>query len=245
MSGEPVPAGVTILWEDEDLLVVNKPAGLVVHPTYKNAGGTLLDLLRQQLPDPPAIVGRLDRWTSGLVVVARHAVAHAALQRAMAAADCEKDYLAFVHGSVMKAREIDLRIRIDENDRRRVVAARDRGSPSVTRIVPVAARDCGGFSLSMVRCRISSGRRHQIRAHLAACGWPIVGDDIYGDAALDAAIGALIPASPSRPRHALHAWRLAVTHPRSRTPLIVTAPLPRDLVPLSDYLEATDLATAS
>lgn len=167
-----------LLWEDDHLLAANKPAGIVVHPTYKHAFGTLLDALRAYAADWPAsrnptIVGRLDRLTSGVVVVAKHADAHAALQRT----PMDKDYLAIVIGEVDEASgEIDLRLRVDPADRRRVIASPTVGRASVTRFERLAC----GPGLTLLRCRLATGRRHQIRAHLAARGWPLVGDPIYG-----------------------------------------------------------------
>jgi 23S rRNA pseudouridine1911/1915/1917 synthase len=189
-----------ILYEDDRMIAVNKPAGMVVHPTYRNTGGTLVDVLREWGLARPSIVGRLDKLTSGVVIAAKDAEAHAALQRALASPSATKEYVALVHGRVGETcGRIDLRIRVDPQDRRRVVTSRDQGAPSVTLFerLRVGERD---FSLLM--CRPLSGRRHQIRAHLAATGWPIVGDPIYG------------PPSDF-PRQALHLWRVMVDNPCS------------------------------
>lgn len=211
-----------ILHEDADLLAVDKPVGVVVHPTYKHTSGTLLDDLRALAADWPAshnptLVGRLDRETSGVVIVAKHAAAHATLQRT----PMEKDYLAVVAGDVdVACGEIDLPLRVDPDDRRRVVVSPTDGRPCVTQFARLAAR--AGFAL--LRCRLVTGRRHQIRAHLAARGWPIVGDHVYG------AIARTFP------RQALHGWRVAFAHPFSGEAIALEAPLPRDLRELVDAL---------
>jgi 23S rRNA pseudouridine1911/1915/1917 synthase len=223
---------VSILFADDELILVDKPAGQVVHPTYKNGGNTLLDSLRQELPDPPSIVGRLDKWTSGIVVVARTSVAHAALQREMSAPDCRKDYLAVVHGTVREDVEIDLRLRVDEHDRRRVAVSTEDGAPCVTRVTLMANASFNGCMVSLVRCRLLTGRRHQIRAHLAARGWPIVRDAVYGDVRLDRSLEELNAALSLPARQALHAWRLEVGHPVTGTRLNVSSPVPADLQPL-------------
>jgi 23S rRNA pseudouridine1911/1915/1917 synthase len=223
---------VSILYADHELVIVDKPAGQVVHPTYKNSGGTLLDSLRQDLPDPPSIVGRLDKWTSGIVVVARTSVAHAALQREMSAPDCRKDYLAVVHGHVREDVEIDLRLRVDERDRRRVAVSTEGGAPCVTRVTPMANTSLYGCVVSLVACRLLTGRRHQIRAHLAARGWPVVRDAVYGDVRLDRALEGSNAALCVPARQALHAWRLEVRHPVTGARLNVASPVPADLQPL-------------
>ena len=223
---------VAVLYADDQLIVVDKPAGQVVHPTYKNGNDTLLDSLRQELPDPPSIVGRLDKWTSGVVVVARDSAAHAALQREMAAPDCRKDYLAVAHGFAGDEIEIDLRLRVDERDRRRVAASVERGASCITRVTPVATTNLNGCVVSLLACRLLTGRRHQIRAHLAARGWPIVRDPIYGDVGLDRALEELNAAMRLPARQALHAWRLDMNQPVTGARLTVSSPVPADLEPL-------------
>jgi 23S rRNA pseudouridine1911/1915/1917 synthase len=206
-----------ILFEDEYLLAVNKPAGLVVHPAYKNVDGTLLDELRpRDAGTSLSVVGRLDKLTSGIVVLAKSGAVHAALQRRWHHA--EKDYLAIVQGRVEPEHgEIDLPLGADSGDRRRRVVRSD-GAPSVTRFERIAYNE--SFDRSLVRCRLITGRRHQIRVHLAARGWPIVGDGVYGNALADF------------PRHALHAWRLTMAHPASGHPIAVQARVPEEFVSL-------------
>jgi 23S rRNA pseudouridine1911/1915/1917 synthase len=227
-----------IVYEDDQLLAVNKPAGVVVHPTYKNASGTLMSALRlyaRQWPTDqrPSLVGRLDKLTSGILIVAKTAAAHAALQHELGSNRSEKDYLAVVYGRVNAARGIiDLRLGFDGNDRRRMVASADAGLPSVTTFVRVAR--AGG--LSLLRCRLVTGRRHQIRVHLAARGWPIVGDPVYLTPAPNGtprcsriADAALAEVVRTFPRQALHARRIAFTHPATGERLSLEAPIPDDI----------------
>jgi 23S rRNA pseudouridine1911/1915/1917 synthase len=203
-----------ILFEDECFIAIDKPAGLVVHPTYKNPDGTLLDELRAREPEITlSLVGRLDKLTSGIVVVAKSAVLHAAMQKAWP--DAEKEYLAVVHGCVAPVRgEIDLPLGTDPADRRRRIVRAD-GASCLTRYARLEYDSTSDRSL--VQCRLATGRTHQIRVHLAARGWPIVGDAVYGEAV------------PAFPRHALHAWRLALAHPRSGRRLQIEAPAPAAL----------------
>jgi 23S rRNA pseudouridine1911/1915/1917 synthase len=234
------------LYEDDDLMALDKPAGMVVHPAYRNATGTLMNALLwhgRAWPPPqrPSLVGRLDKLTSGIVVVAKTAAVHAALQRATAAADAEKDYLAVVYGRVNVARgAIDLRLAKDARDHRRVVASADVGASSVTRFERLACVAAPRAGLSLLRCRLVTGRTHQIRVHLAARGWPIVGDRAYGEQRWPLIVDrALAAALREFPRQALHAWRVAFVHPVTRQRLAVEAPLPADLEQL---IAATGLA---
>ena len=238
-----------ILFEDDHLLAVDKPAGVVMHPSYKNAAGTLLNALLWHArdwpaPQRPSLVGRLDKLTSGVVLVAKSAVIHAALQRAMAASNrpafaeggdaaSEKDYLAVVYGRVNVARgEINLRLGHDRSDRRRIVASEVDGAPSVTTFTRLARIG----ALSLLRCRLVTGRTHQIRVHLAARGWPIVGDAVY--MTLETAgqprwshipNPELARVLQNFPRQALHAWRVAFTHPVTGDRMRLEAAVPNDI----------------
>lgn len=238
-----------VLFEDDHLVVLNKPAGVVVHPAYKNPDATVLDALRAYAADWPAgqrpsIVGRLDKLTTGILLVAKTSDVHAALQRVLASSDSEKNYLAVVYGRVEPVRgEIDLRLMCDPHDRRRRVASLDGGSPSLTRfecLTEVAAPRAG---LSLLRCRLVTGRRHQIRVHLSARGWPLVGDRVYGEPRWSEVVDATLAAAlRTFPRQALHAWRLALTHPVTGERLRLEAGVPPDL---NDLLIASGLAEGS
>jgi 23S rRNA pseudouridine1911/1915/1917 synthase len=244
MAAEDV--GLAVLYEDDYLIAIDKPPGIVVHPTCGHAGGTVLNALLWRArawpaTERPSIVGRLDKLTSGIVVAARTAGIHAALQRAMAARDSEKDYLAVVYGRVNAARgEIDLRLGRDRGDRRRVVASPTLGAPSLTRFERLARVAAPRAGLSLLRCRLTTGRTHQIRVHLAARGWPLVGDPTYGEPRwsqiIDSGLAAALAAFP---RQALHAWRVALTHPVTHARLLLESPVPRDfegLLTVSDLL---------
>jgi 23S rRNA pseudouridine1911/1915/1917 synthase len=238
-----------VLYEDDYLLAINKPPGLVVHPTYKHTAGTLMNALLWHartwpLPQRPSLVSRLDKLTSGIIVVAKTAAAHAGLQRAMAAVPasvqrfgdrgCDKDYLAVVYGRVNAARgSIDLRLAPDQSDRRKVMASATDGAESLTefeRLGRVAAPRAG---LSLLRCRLITGRTHQIRVHLAASGWPIVGDAAYGEPRWEQVTDPLLAATlRAFPRQALHAWRITFTHPIRRARVTIEAPVPTDIAAL-------------
>jgi 23S rRNA pseudouridine1911/1915/1917 synthase len=234
MAAEQLP--IRILLEDDHLLILDKPAGIVVHPTHAHVQGTVMNALlwhgREWPSDRrPSIVGRLDKLTSGLVVVAKTARLHASLQRAMASPACEKDYLALVYGRVRPERgRIDLRLMRDPANRQRVVASDVEGTPSLTHFERLAHVRAPRAGLSLLRCRLATGRTHQIRVHLAARGWPITGDPLYGEPRwtriADLELASVIAAFP---RQALHAWRLVVRHPATGERLEITAPVPDDL----------------
>jgi 23S rRNA pseudouridine1911/1915/1917 synthase len=214
---EAEEADVDVLYEDGSLIAINKPPGIVVHPSYKQLSGTLLNALLWRIRDrpdtKPGILTRLDKDTSGLVVVALAADVHAAMQRDALAGRTRKEYLAVVAGSPRPATgTIREPLARDPDDRRRVVVMAG-GAESETRYEVMASRD--GFSL--LRCELITGRTHQIRVHLQSRGWPIVGDRVYGTA------------DDRIPRQALHAWRITLPHPVTREPLTIEAPLPADL----------------
>ena len=186
----------------------------------------------------PGLVHRLDRDTSGVLLVAKSRAAHAGLARAIKARALQKDYLAVVYGRVPLVRgRIELRLQRDPLDRRRVAASRTEGRSAATLYELLAescpgSRDDGGRAgwLSLLRCRLVTGRTHQIRVHLAALGLPIVGDPLYGEprhrGIADPALAALCR---DFPRQALHAWRLGLRHPVTGQALALRAPLPADL----------------
>ena len=214
----PEEGPLSIVFEDEWLIVLDKPPGIVVHPTYKNWTGTLLNSVLWRVRDradaQPGILTRLDKDTSGLVIVALTPDVHAAMQRDQTAGRVRKEYLAVVHGSPQPpAGTVAAPLGRDLADRRRVVVT-DTGAPSETRYEVMASLDNG---CSLVRCELITGRTHQIRVHLASRSWPIVGDIVYGSP--DAAIA----------RQALHAWRVTLPHPITRLPIELEAPIPADM----------------
>lgn len=217
-AAEPSP--VDVVYEDDHLLVVNKPAGVVAHPTYKQTSGTLLNgvlwHIRDRGPIVPGILTRLDKDTSGLVIVALAGDIHATAQRDALAGRIRKDYLAVVSIAPAPSRgTISLPLARDPLDRRRVVPLAG-GSPSETRYEVLSTSAHG----TLVRCELVTGRTHQIRVHLAASGWPLIGDRVYGTP--DARIG----------RQALHAWRVSMPHPVTRVALRFEVPLPADIASL-------------
>jgi 23S rRNA pseudouridine1911/1915/1917 synthase len=235
---EPAPEDLPldILYEDEHFLAINKPAGIVAHPTYLHPEGTMLNALLWRARDwpgaeRPSVVGRLDKLTSGLMIAAKNSAAHAALQRALMGRRTEKQYLALVYGRVSPARgEIDLKLRRDPRDRRRVVASPSVGAASLTRFECVESVAAPRAGLTLLRCQLVTGRMHQIRVHLAARGWPIVGDSKYGQPLWrDVEDAALRDVLSSLTRQALHAWRLVLVHPTTGRQLTLEAPCPADL----------------
>ncbi len=244
----PESSAVVVRFEDDSLLIVDKAPGVVCHPTHAHAAGTLMNALlweARQWPNGqrPSLVGRLDKWTSGLVLVAKTARVHAALQRTLADAASIKEYLALVYGAGMPERgQISLRLSRDETDRRRVTASTTVGAFSLTTFERVASADVPNTTLSVVRCRIATGRTHQIRVHLAARNWPIAGDPVYGEPrwrdVIDPEVSARLEAFP---RQALHASRVSFAHPETGERVDVTSPLPADM---GELLEAIGLAPA-
>lgn len=214
---EPEALDLAVIHEDEALMAVNKPPGLVVHPTYKNWSGTLLNGLlwhvRARTDVLPRIITRLDKDTSGLVLVALTPEVQAQVQRDAAAGRVTKEYLALASGTPSPSQGvISLPLARSPLDRRLVIVTPE-GQISETRYEVLASWD--GHSL--IRCELVTGRTHQIRVHLAARGWPILGDAVYG-----------VP-HPRIARQALHAWRVTLPHPLTRTPMRIDAPIPADL----------------
>ena len=232
-----------VLYEDDDLLAVNKPAGIVVHPSYKNTTGTLMNGLlayAREWPagSSPALLGRLDKLTSGVVIVTKRGEIHTALQRAMAARRVDKDYLAVVWGKPSPSKgTIDLALDRDPWDRRRITVTDRGGQPSLTRYERLATT--GEFSL--VRCRLITGRTHQIRVHLAAKKWPIVGDATYGAKLTNA---EAIETAVKFPRQALHSWRTSFRQPKTGRELVIEAPLPADMAELAAAVGLPTVALA-
>jgi 23S rRNA pseudouridine1911/1915/1917 synthase len=224
------PIAVPVVWEDEHLLAVDKPAGLVVHPTWGHKAGTLLNGLLWRARDWPAdgtrprLAHRLDKDTSGLLLVSKSRAAHGGLARALQRRQIAKSYLAVAWGRPPAERgRIDLPIARDLADPKLRVAGAPDGRPSITEWEVLADGAWDGEPVALLGCRPLTGRTHQIRVHLAAVGLPLVGDPLYGPGA----------AAPRRfPRQALHAWRLELLHPVSGEPLALEAPLPADLVAL-------------
>jgi len=228
----PEEAAVDVLYEDAHLLVVNKPAGVVVHPAYRNRTGTLLNALcwRARLwPEGqrPSLVGRLDKLTSGALVVAKTAAVHRELQDP---AIMVKEYLAVVYGRPRAHGTLAGRLASDPDDRRRIAVTTAGGRASVTRFERLGRVAVPPAGLALLRCELATGRRHQLRVHLSANGWPIVGDPVYGAPRWaeinDVSLSRILK---SFPRQALHSWRVTLTHPVLHTQVTVVAPVPADI----------------
>ena len=220
-----------ILHDDEDVVVVNKPAGMVVHPAAGNADGTLVNALLHHVKDlsgiggevRPGIVHRLDKGTSGVMVVAKNDRAHQELSRQFHDREIEKEYVALVWGLVQQRKRIDASIGRDPKHRQKMSTRATRAREAVTRVT--WARDLRG--LTLLRVAIATGRTHQIRVHLSAIGHPIVGDALYGG--VHWRVPGQFRAVQRLTRPFLHAERLAFTHPRTGERLAFEAPLPDDL----------------
>jgi|SRR5580693_8591673 23S rRNA pseudouridine1911/1915/1917 synthase len=236
---------LAVLHEDEELLALDKPAGLVVHPSHGHREGTLVNGLMWLArgweearaggpPARPALVHRLDRGTSGVLLVAKTAAARSALGKALAARRVRKEYLAVVHGAPLQEHGTITRpVGRDPVDPRRMSAARGEGRAAVT-CWELLARSAGkGRGVALLRCRPLTGRTHQIRVHLQAARLPLVGDPLYGEPRPRGLAGpALAAACRGLGRQALHAHRISLCHPASREALTITAPLPADLAAL-------------
>jgi 23S rRNA pseudouridine1911/1915/1917 synthase len=220
------PMALVIVHEDEDLLVVDKPAGLVVHPGNGHREGTLLNALLAHAPALAAlpragIVHRLDKDTSGLLVVAKNETAQTALVRALQARTVRREYLALAHGAVASGGRVEAAIGRHPTQRTRMAVV-PRGKPAVTHYRVL--RRCDGATL--LECALETGRTHQIRVHLASIGHPLVGDPVYGRRrSTDRALAAF-------PRQALHAARLGLEHPRMRVARVWESALPPDFAAL-------------
>ena len=242
-SPAPEPLPLPIVYQDGDLIVVDKPAGMVVHPAAGHAGGTLVNALLHHVDDlsgiggvkRPGIVHRLDRGTSGLMVVAKHDRAHEELARQFRDREVEKEYFALVWGVVQAGRRIDSPIGRDEVNRKKMSARARRSREAVTRIVQAEHLNP---ALTLARVAIYTGRTHQIRVHLSAIGHPVVGDSLYGGVRRHVAGDLRAVTHLERPF--LHAARLAFAHPSDGRRLEFTSPLPDDLQQVLDDLRAAE-----
>ena len=236
VKGEELP--LEILFQDPDVAVLNKPAGVVVHPSAGHASGTLVNALMHHIDDlsgvggelRPGIVHRLDRGTSGVMVVAKNDVAHHELARQFHDREVEKEYIALVWGVVQAGRRIDAAIGRDPANRQKMSSRAKHAREAVTRIT--RAHHLPGLTLCQVA--IHTGRTHQIRVHLSAIGHPIVGDALYGG--VHRRVAGDIRAVQRLTRPFLHAARLAFKHPRDARRMEFIAPLADDLQQVLDDL---------
>ena len=235
---EPEDIPLDVVFEDADMLVVNKPAGLVVHPAPGHFTGTLVNALLFHCPDlsgiggvaRPGIVHRLDQETSGLIVVAKSQPAMDGLVKAFAShRNVEKTYLAICHRAVGRVSTPSGRI---ENligrhpvDRKRMAIVERNGKTAITnwQVRPDLIPPRPECPIAAVECRIETGRTHQIRVHMASLGTPVIGDKVYGKSPLDKRL------SPVPARQMLHAWKLTLWHPVKNVKMSFEAPIPEDM----------------
>jgi 23S rRNA pseudouridine1911/1915/1917 synthase len=238
IEARPEPMRLDVLYEDADLIAVNKPAGLAVHPGAGRPDGTLVNGLLHHCRDlsgiggvlRPGIVHRLDIGTSGVIVVAKHDRAHVQLHAQFAERRAQKLYVAFVLGVPRPAHgSIDTWYGRHPTQRLRFTGRLQRGKRAIT--VYRVEQSAGG--LSEVHVDLRTGRTHQIRVHMAELGHPLAGDGLYGGRqparVRDGSLRRLVEALR---RPALHAWRLTLTHPKSGKALRLEAPWPEDLLDL-------------
>lgn len=249
---QPQAIALRILYEDADLLVLDKPAGLVVHPAPGNEDGTLVNALLahcgEDLPGiggekRPGIVHRLDKDTSGVMVVAKSELALATLSAAFATRDLERAYLALCWGLPNPASgEIEGAIGRDPRERKRMAVVAHGGKPALTRYRTLGQAQ---GAVTLLELRLATGRTHQIRVHLAHRGHPLVGDPTYLRRIPAAARGLDAPTRQALldfPRQALHAARLGFKHPRSGEFLSFHTAPPADMLALLDRLGLGDLS---
>ncbi len=227
LHAEPEPIPIEVLYEDRDVVAVNKPAGMVVHAGAGRSAGTLVNALLHRFGSlsvtggdlRPGIVHRLDLNTSGVLLVARHDTAHRKLAEQFASRSVEKIYLALVHGRVKQnGGRIDKPITRDPLRRTRMTARLSYGRNAATEY-----RVLRRFrELTLLEVRIATGRTHQIRVHLSSAGHPVVGDRLYG-------APSKVEGRPPLGRHFLHAQRIRFAQPSTGEKIVVEAPLPREL----------------
>ncbi|MBM4314174.1 MAG: RluA family pseudouridine synthase [Deltaproteobacteria bacterium] len=241
VTPEAIP--LTVLYEDPSLMVIDKPAGMVVHPAAGHAGGTLVNALLHHCRDlsgiggilRPGIVHRLDKGTSGLLVVAKSDAAHWGLAGQFKRREVKKTYLALVYGNPRSdGGKVDAAVGRHPTDRKKMSTASRRGRAAVT-LWRVRER----FDVAaLLEIDIETGRTHQIRVHLTELGHPVVGDPVYGGAGKFRSVedAALRVRMKELDRQALHAWRLAFSHPVSGEALRFSSPLPEDIASLCSSL---------
>ena len=239
---EDVP--LDVVYEDDTLLVINKPAGLVVHPAAGNWSGTVLNGLLHRDPGAASlpragIVHRLDKETSGLMVVARTLTAQTDLVRQLQARTVKRTYIALVWGRTFDEGTIDAPIGRDPRERTRMAIVQTAsGKPSRTHFRTLATVPLGRGFVSMVMCKLETGRTHQIRVHFESIGHPLVGDPVYFRATQRGQRPAIrVPLPVPYERQALHAYKLGLVHPATGKHMSWTAQPPEDLQALIDALD--------
>ncbi|MGE3142789.1 MAG: RluA family pseudouridine synthase [Hyphomonadaceae bacterium] len=256
---QPEPLPLQVVYEDAHLIVIDKGAGMAMHPAPGAMRGTLVNALLAHCAGSlsgvggvarPGIVHRIDKDTTGLVVAAKNDAAHAGLAKLFAAHDLERVYYAVTRGAPQpRAGVIDAPLARSSEDRRKM-AVNPRGRRAVTHYWTIetfgqlAGSSAGQGGTALIECRLETGRTHQIRAHMAHIGAPLIGDPVYGKfrglklAGAGAAIEAAKAAAREFPRQALHAAVLGFVHPASGQPMRFESPLPADMAALLMALRA-------
>lgn len=236
---------LSIVYEDEDILIINKPAGMVVHPAAGNPNQTLLNALLHHAPDlkdlPRAgIIHRLDKDTSGLLIVAKTPMALTHLTHQLKKRSITRIYQTIIAGILMSGQTIDAPIDRHPIHRKRMTVS-DTGKPAITHFRVIERYR----AYTRVKVQLETGRTHQIRVHMAHIKHPILGDPVYGRLQLPkGATPALVDALRGFKRQALHAIELGFLHPRTQKPMIFQAPLPEDMQTLIDILKKdTEVST--
>ncbi|MGH8630384.1 MAG: 23S rRNA pseudouridine(1911/1915/1917) synthase RluD [Burkholderiales bacterium] len=230
---QPEKIALNVVHEDESILVIDKPPGLVVHPGSGNWSGTMLNALLAHVPAlaglaRAGIVHRLDKDTSGLLVVAKTPTAQTDLVRQLQARTMGREYLAIVHGEVARAGTVDAPVGRHPVARTRMAVVA-RGRPAATHYRPLEHR----AQWSYLRCQLETGRTHQIRVHLSSIGHPLIGDPVYRKGRVAA---SLPQEARDFPRQALHAARLSLSHPQEGMAMSWDSPLPADMRRLLEAL---------
>jgi 23S rRNA pseudouridine1911/1915/1917 synthase len=235
LPDQPLPEYIPleILYEDSELAVINKPAGLVCHAGAGVRSGTLVNALLHHMgpletgdPRRPGIVHRLDKFTSGVMMVAKNKSAHRQLAQQFKSREVKKEYLAMVYGRPSQdSGTIDLPLGRDPKDRKKISTRARRKRAAITHY----SLEKNYGSVSLLSIRIDTGRTHQIRVHLAHKGHPIVGDSVYGGNRVRNLQGKILEAAREMQRPFLHSRRIQFRHPTSGELLSFTAPLPSEL----------------
>ena len=241
----PEDLPLPIVYQDKDLIVVDKPAGMVVHPAAGHESGTMVNALLHHVDDlsgiggekRPGIVHRLDKGTSGLMVVGKHDRAHEELARQFAHREVEKEYIALCWGEVMAGRRIDAPIGRDPSNRKKMASESARLRRTRAAVTRVVRAEHFGRVLTLAQVAIHTGRTHQIRVHLSAIGHPIVGDALYGG--VHRRVPGDIRAVAHLDRPFLHAARLVFAHPEDGRRMEFLSAMPADLQKVLDELRAS------
>ncbi|MBT8112780.1 MAG: 23S rRNA pseudouridine(1911/1915/1917) synthase RluD [Gammaproteobacteria bacterium] len=237
VSFEPEAIALDIVFEDDELIVINKPAGLIVHPGAGNPTGTMANALLHHLPEILAvprvgIVHRLDKDTTGLLVVAKDLKSHTHLVEQLQRRTVSRKYIALVYGGLISGGTVDEPIGRHSVDRKRMAVKPSMGRPAITHYR--IRKKFNGFTLLDVK--LETGRTHQIRVHMAHIKFPIVGDRVYGRK-MNAGKNSTLLKLSNFSRQALHAAELSFIHPKKQSEITFSAPLPEDFQELIEILE--------